>query len=177
MRRTREENHDAAIRLEPQAGRGAAIIFKDGGAFGNHGLAHVHFGHGAANLAKARLDHSHHGRIAREFAAEQFGHGVARAIVLGGAKASAGDDEFDALCRFVEGVAQGAQLIADHRFPRDFDAEPIELRGEEKGIGVDPVRGQQFRSDCDDFSFHSKLTWKRKAFHFPIDGEERAAGG
>ena len=79
--------------------------------------------------------------------------------------------------RFVEGVAQWLELVADHRLARDLDAQPVELRGEEKGIGVDPVRGQQFRSDCDDFSFHFELAWKRKAFHVPIDGEERAARG
>ncbi len=70
-----------------------------------------------------------------------------------------------------------AEIVADHRFARDFDAQPIELRGEEKGIGVHPVRGEQFRSDCDDFSFHFELTRKREAFHFPIEAEESAVRG
>ena len=72
-------------------------------------------------------------------------------------------------------AAQWREIVTDHCLARDLDAEPVELGGKEKGIGVDPVRGQQFRSDCDDFSFHFELAWKRKAFHVPIDGEERAA--
>ena len=112
-----------------------------------------------------------------ELAAQQIGHGVARAIVFGGAEAAAGDHELDALARFIESFTQRREIVADHGLARDFDAQPVELRGEKKGIGVDPVRGQQFRSDCDDFSFHFELARKRKAFHFPIEGEERAAGG
>ena len=114
VRRAGKQNDDAAARFEPQAGRGAAIVFENGRAFGNHGLARIHFGHRAANLAEARFDLAHHGGIAREFSAEQIGHGVARAIVFGGAEASAGDDEFDALGRFVEGVAQAER---DRRRP------------------------------------------------------------
>ena len=88
------------------------------------------------------------------FLSEQIGHGVARAVVFGGAEASAGDHKFDALHRVVERVAQSGEIVADHGLARDFDAQAVELRGKEKGIGVDPVRGEQFRSDCDDFSFH-----------------------
>ena len=154
MRRAGKQNDDAAARFEPQARRRAAIVFQDRRAFRDHGLARVHLGHRASNFAKARFDHFHHSGIAREFATEQIGHGVARAIVFGGAEASAGDDEFDALGRFLERIAQRGEIIADHRLARHLDAEPVELRGEEKGIGIDPVRGQQFRSDCDDFSFH-----------------------
>ena len=63
-------------------------------------------------------------------------------------KTVVGDDlaplrnEFDALGRFVERVAQRGEIIADSGLARDLDAEPVELRGEEKGIRVDPVWGQ-----------------------------------
>ena len=156
--------------FEPQSGRGAARIFEDGRAFRHHRLAFVHFGHRAAKLPEARFDLAHDGGIARKFSAEQIGHGLARAVVLGGAQASAGNYEFDALHRVGEGVAQSGEFIADHRLARDFNAQAIELRGEEKGIGVDPVRGEQFRSDCDDFSLHGWVSAAAAGLRLPSRG-------
>jgi hypothetical protein len=37
------------------------------------------------------------------------------------------------------------------------------------------LRSQQKILASEEASY-SRLTWKRKAFHFPIDGEERASG-
>ena len=64
------------------------------------------------------------------------------------------DHQFDALERFAEGVANVVVLVADDGLAGDVDAQMVEPRGEEKGIGVDAVGGEQFRTDGDDFSFH-----------------------
>ena len=58
-------------------------------AFRHHRLAGVYFGHRAAQLPEARFNLAHDGGIARELSPEQIGHGVARAVVLGGTKAAA----------------------------------------------------------------------------------------
>jgi hypothetical protein len=131
VRRSGKQNDDVAAGLEPQTGSGAPIVIENGRALGNHGLARIHFGHFATELAEARFDLAHHGGIAREFPSEEIGHGVARAVIFGRAEASAGDHEFDALGRFVQRVAQRGEIIADHRLARDLDAEAVELRREE----------------------------------------------
>ncbi len=84
-----KQNDDVAVRFEPEAGRGAAWIGKHGGAFGDHGLARVDFRHGAAEASKAFLNLAEDFVIAAEFAAEKIGDGVARAVIVGGAKAAA----------------------------------------------------------------------------------------
>ena len=170
VRRARKQNHDASARFEPKPGRGPASVLEDGRAFRHHRLAGVHFGHRAPKLPEARFDLAHDGGIPREFAPEQIGHGFARAVILGGTKAAARNHQFDALHRARECVAQGSEFVADHRLTRDFDAQTIELRGKKKGIGVDPVRGEEFRSDCDDFSFHGWVSAAAAALRLPNRG-------
>ena len=55
-RHARQQHDNAAVRFKPEARRCSARIGKDGGAFRNHGLAHVDFRHRAAEAAKAFLN-------------------------------------------------------------------------------------------------------------------------
>ena len=111
------------VGFEPQAGRGAARIFQQVGAFGHHGLALVDFGHGAAQPAEARFDALQHGVVQHQLAAEQIGHGFARQIVERGAQAAGRDHQFDAVEGAAEGVAHVVVLVADHGFARHVDAQ------------------------------------------------------
>ena len=109
MRHAGKQNDDVAIGFEPQRRSGATRIRQDRGAFGNHGLAFIYFGHGAREAAKTLLDFAHDGFVQVQLAAEQVGNGFARAVVIGGAEAAAGDDQVGA----IEGVAKGrAHFVA-----------------------------------------------------------------
>ena len=119
-----------------RAGSGAARIRKDPGAFGNHGLAFIYFGHGAREAAEAFLDFAHDGFVEMQLAAEEFGNGFARAIVVGGAQAAARDDQVGTIESVAEGGAHFVARIADDGFVDDADADFVEFVGEPEGISV-----------------------------------------
>ena len=154
VRRAGQKHDEASRGFEPQAGRRAARIFQQIGAFGNHGLAFIDFGHGAAQPPEAGLDALQNAAIQHQFAAEQVGDGFAREIVQRGAQAAGRDHQFDAVERAAEGVANVVVLVADHGFAGDGDAQMVEPLGEEKRVGIDAVGREQFRADGDDFSLH-----------------------
>jgi hypothetical protein len=56
--------------------------------------------------------------------------------------------------------------IAHHRLVHHVDAEPVELIGEEKRIGVEAVGRQQFGANCNNFRVH--------ALAVLLDGDEPA---
>ena len=56
--------------------------------------------------------------------------------------------------RVAESFRKEFAIVADDGFPHDLDADAIQLFGQEKRIGIQPVRGQKLRANGDDFSFH-----------------------
>ncbi len=92
--------------------------------------------------------------VEMQLAAEQSGDGFARAVVVGGAEPAAGDDQVGAIERVAKRRAHFVGRIADHGFVSHANAELVQLGGEEKRIGIEPVRREQFRTDCDDFRPH-----------------------
>ena len=155
MRRAGQKHDEASRGFKPQAGSRAARIFQQIGAFGDHGLPFIDFGHGAAQPPEARFDTLQDGGIQHELAAEQVGHRFAREIVQRRAQATGRDHQFDAVERAAEGVANVVVLVADHGFAGHGDAESVEPLGEEKRVGIDAVGREQFRTDRDDFSLHA----------------------
>ena len=55
-------------------------------------------------------------------------------------------------CSNDERISSGR--VADHGLVHHAQADLIQLRCQEKGIGVQPKRGEQFGTDCDDLSLH-----------------------
>ena len=94
-----KQHEDVSIGFEPESRRGAARIWENRGAFGDHGLAHVDFRHGAREAAKAFLDVAQDGFVAAKLSAEKIGDGFARAVVVGGAEAAGGNDQVGAVER------------------------------------------------------------------------------
>src|SRR3984957_7511697 len=88
----RQQNYDVAFGFDPQAGRSAARVRQDYGAFRDHGLARVNFWDWARKFAKRVLNAAKDFGVAMQFAAEHFGDGFAGAVVIGGAQAAATDD-------------------------------------------------------------------------------------
>ena len=173
-----KQNQNVAARFEPQAGRGAARIRKHRGAFGDHGLAAIDFGHDAAEAAKAFLDVAQHAFVQVQFAAEKFGDGFAGAVVVGGAEAAAGDDQVGAIERVAKRCAHLVERIADDGLVHHANADLIQFGGEKKGIGVQPVGREQFGADGDNFCPHRwALTVERKALDVPVERVEGAVGG
>ena len=142
-----------------RAGSGAARIRKDRGAFGNHGLAFVYFGHGAREAAEAFLDFAHDGFVEVQLAAEKFGDGFARAIVVGGAEASARDDQVGTIESVAEGGMHFVGRITDDGFVDYADAEVVEFIGEPQGIRVQAIGSEQFRTDSNDLRIHLEMLY------------------
>jgi hypothetical protein len=65
-----------------------------------------------------------------QFAAQHFGDGVARAVIVSGSQAAAGDDQVGTQERDGETGAHVFERIADHVFVDDANAEPVQLIGE-----------------------------------------------
>ena len=127
-----------------KAGSAAARIRNHCGAFGDHRLAAIDFGHHAAEAAKKFLDVAEHVFVQFELAAEQIGDGFASAVVVSGAEAAAGDDQVGAVERLAERCAHVVERIADHGFVHHADADLIEAVGEKKRIRVEAVGREQF---------------------------------
>ncbi len=125
MRHAGEQHDDVAVGFEPERWSGAARIRQHRGAFGDHRLAFIYFGHGARKTAKALLDFAHDGFLEMQLAAEKFCDGFAGAVVVGGAQAAARDDQVGAIECVTEGGAHLAGRIADDGLVDYTDADFI----------------------------------------------------
>src|SRR5271170_7193389 len=163
VRHAGKQHDDVAIGFQPQRRSGAARIRENGGSFGNHGLAFIDFWHGARETAEAFLDFAHDRFVEMQLAAQKFGDGFARAVVIRGAQAAAGDDQVGA----VEGVAEGGThfvgRIADHGFVDDADADLVELVGEPEGISVEAIGREQFGTDRNDLRIHLQMLYSMRS--------------
>ena len=99
--------------LDPLAGRGAAVVGQDLGAFDDERLPLVDFRHLALELREALLQRFGDFGMEDQLAVERGGHGVAREIVLGGPQAAGEDHDFGARDGAAHGVRQAVQVVAD----------------------------------------------------------------
>src|SRR5580704_1481091 len=125
VRHAGKQHDDMSVGLEPQRRSSAARIWEHGGAFGDHRLALIYFGHGARETAKAFLDFAHDGFAHVHFAAKKFGDGFARAVVISRAQTATGDDQVRAIQSVAEGGAHLVARIADNGFVDHADADFI----------------------------------------------------
>src|SRR5277367_123536 len=163
VRHAGEQHDDVAIGFQPQRRSSAARIRENGGSFGNHGLAFIDFRHGARETAETFLDFAHDGFVEMKFAAEKFGDGFARAVVVGGAQAAAGDDQVGAVERMAEGGTHFVGCIADHRFVDYADADLVELVSEPEGISVEAIGREQFGTDRNDLRIHLQMLYSMRS--------------
>ena len=56
-------------------------------------------------------------------------------------------------------AGQPLAIVADHVLGRHFDAQIVQLLGEEKRIGIDPLGRQHLRADRDDLGVHRSDDW------------------
>ncbi len=154
VRHAGKQHDDVTIGFEPQCGSRAAWIRENRGAFGNHGLALIYFGHGARETAEAFLNFAHDGFVEVQLAAEKFGDGFARAIVVGGAEAAARDDQVGAIESVAEGGAHFVARIADDGFVDDANADFVEFVGEPERIGIETIGSEQLGTDGNDLRIH-----------------------
>ena len=158
-----KQNDDVAIGFEPQSRRGAARVGQNRGAFGNHGLTIVDFGHRAAEAAKAFLDATQDFFVAKQFSAEQIGDGFARAVVVGGAEAAGGNDQIGAVERVAKGGAHFVWRVADDGLVGHANAQAVQFIREEKGIRVQAIRSKKFRTDSDDLRIHLEMLYSMRS--------------
>ncbi len=173
VRRTGQQHDDASIGFDPQTGRGAARILQHAGAFGNHGLARVHFRPWCVPAGGSAL----RWRAGRpgcryELAAQQFGDRLARQVVLVGPSPPVATTSSARAERLPEGIAKLIVFVADHGLALDGDAQLVQALGEEQGVCIQAIGREQFRPDGDDFRFHQRE--QRQALDVPVEAEERA---
>ena len=101
------------------------------------------------------MDGPKHFFVAVEFSTEQIGHGLAGAVVVGGAKAAGRHDHVGAIQGVLERGMHFVRRIADYSFVHHAQADLVQLRCEEKGIGVQAKRSEEFGTDRDDLSLHA----------------------
>lgn len=159
----KKRDHPSIV-FEPQSGGGAARIFQNFRAFWHHGLAKIHGGHVAPEAAEAGFDGANDFIVAAQFAAKEVGNRFARQVVFRGAQAAAGDHHGYAIQRIAKGFGQKFAVVADNGLAQNLDAKLIQLFGQEKGIGVQAIRRQQFRANRDDFRFHAQYCSSPLAF-------------
>ena len=85
-----------------------------------------------------------HAFVQFELAAEEIGDGFASAVIVGGAEATAGDDQVGAVERLAERGAHVVERIANHGLVNHADADLIEAVSEKQGIRVEAVGREQF---------------------------------
>ena len=154
-----KQDKDVAVRFEPKTGCGAAGILKNRGAFGDHGLADVDFGHGTREAAEAFLDAAQDFFVAAKFSAEEIGDSFARAVVVGGTEAAGRDDEVGAIESVTKGGVQFGRRIADDGFVEHANAEAVEFTGEPKGIRVQAKGSEKFGTDSYDLRIHLEMLY------------------
>ena len=104
--------------------------------------------------AKALLDAVVDRGIENLAAVERHGDGIAREIVFGGPETAGEDHELSGPQRAPDGAGQALQIVADHVFGGHFDAQIIQLLGEEEGVRIDPLVRQHLGADGYDFGVH-----------------------
>ena len=96
----------------------------------------------------------HLGCIAAQDERKSLCHGLAREVVLSGAKAAHDDEDVSAR----EGGADGADkvfaAVADDGFEGDGHANFVEFFGQVKGVGVLAEGGKHLGADSNDLGFH-----------------------
>ena len=155
VRRAGQQHGHRAGFLHPLAGRGAAVVGQDGGAFDHEGLALVDLRHLAPGLARNAAP------APRRFRPNTPGlRPSARATASRVTSSSVGPrpperitmGERDRACRTASARRSRSSPIthlATTSTPRSFSS-----RGEIERIGVDALRRQHLRADRDDFRVH-----------------------
>jgi len=154
VRRAGQQHHHGAGILQPLAGRGAAVVGKNIGAFDNEGLALVDLGHLAVGPRETMFERLGDLGIKDEVAAERLGHGCACDVVFGGAEAARDDHDFRPLARLADGSGETVAVVADHALGDYFDAQVVHLTGEIERVGIDALGRQHFGADRNNFGVH-----------------------
>ena len=154
-----KKDEDVSIGFEPETRRGAARILENRGAFGDHGLADVDFGHGAREAAEAFLDAAEDFFVAAKFAAEEVGDRFAGAVIVGGAEAAGGNDQVGAVESVAKGGVQFGGRVADDGLVGHTNAEAIEFTSKPKGIRVQAIGSKKFGTDSYDLRIHLEMLY------------------
>ncbi len=105
-------------------------------------------------LAEAPFDGAQNRVVAAQLAAQKLGDRFARQVVFRGAQSPARDDQRHAVQRIAKRFGEQIAVVADNRLANDFDADLVQLSGQEERVGVGAVRSQHLRTDGNDFRFH-----------------------
>ena len=159
MRRAGQDHQHAAAFFDPLAGRGAAIVRQYVRALDHHRLTPVDFGHGAIHRAKTLLDAVVDRGIEDLPAVERHGDCIAREIVFGGSESARDDDELRGAQRAPDRAGQTLEIVADHVFGRHFDAQIVQLLGQEERIRIDALVRQHLGADGYDLGVHRRLRY------------------
>jgi hypothetical protein len=136
------------------AGRCAAVVGKNLGAFDDEGLALVDLGHLALGLRETPFQRLGDIGMEIKFAAQRLGHGFARDVVFGGAKAAGENHDFRARERLADGAGETVAVVADDALGDYFDAQAVQLAGYIERVGIDALGRQHLGADRNDFSIH-----------------------
>jgi hypothetical protein len=154
VRRAGQQDHHGSGFPQPLAGRGAAVVGKNIGAFDDESLPFVDLGHLAVGARETALQRLGDFGMEDQFAAQRLGYGFARDVVLGGAKAAGEDRNLRARERLAEGAGETVEVVADDALAGYFDTQVVQLAGEIERVGIDALGRQHFGTDRNDFSVH-----------------------
>src|SRR5258708_33474118 len=94
------------------------------------------------------------GVIAAQLPAEKIGDSLPRQVMLGGSKSAARDNQRHATQRIAKRFGKQIAVVADNGLAHHLDTNGIQLLGKEERVGVQAVRREQLRTNCDDLRFH-----------------------
>ena len=155
VRRAGQQHGHGAGFLEPLAGRGAAIVGQDVGAFDDEGLALVDLGHVRAwrRRSAAPATSAISGwKISLRSSAMATASRVTSSSVgpRPPERITMGERAMD----WRTWVGEAVAVVADDAFGDHFDAEIVQLGGEVERVGVDAIACEHLAADGDDFGVH-----------------------
>ncbi len=107
-------------------------------------------------------------RVEDQFGAGRPRQGLARQVVLRGAKAAGEEDQPGPAGGDVEGADVGVEVVGDGGVPADGDPDLGEAAAEPLAVGVEVLAAGQFTADGEDFAFHGAGAWGRARSYYRI---------